>query len=69
MADSFIRINSNHGRIGRFCWVNSDLRQDHRSCIIVQGQIGGRAPWYYPCGWWGWSYLCSPHPATPGEAW
>ena len=67
MARPFITIDSTKGRIGRFCWVNSDLRQG--SCIIFHGEIGGRAPWYYPIGWWGTSYLCSPHPATPGEAW
>jgi hypothetical protein len=69
MSNHFISIHSTGGRIGRFCWVNSDLRQDHRRVVIVQGEIGGRAPFYYPLGWWGSTYLCSPHPATPGEAW
>jgi len=68
MSNPFIRIHSAGGRIGRFCWVNSDLRKDHRRCVIVQG-TNGRAPWYYPLGWWGSTYMCSPHPATPGKAW
>jgi len=69
MNSPFIAIHSTGGRIGRFCWVNSDLRQDHRSIAIAQGEIGGRVPWYYQLGWWGATYLCSPHPATPGETW
>ncbi len=60
MAD-FIRIDSNHGRIGRICWVNSDTR--HRRLYRM-------SPAYWiPGGWWGSTYLCSPHPARPGEAW
>ena len=68
MNNPFIAIHSTGGRIGRFCWVNSDLRQDHRRYRIVPGS-NGRAPWYYPLGWWGSTYLCSPHPATPGDTW
>jgi hypothetical protein len=69
MNNHFISIHSTGGRIGRLCWVNSDLRQDHRRVVIVQGENCDRAPFYYPLGWWGSTYLCSPHPATPGEAW
>ena len=68
MAD-FICINSSGGRIGRFCWINSDLRKSHRSYAVVCGDIGNRAPWLYALGWWGSAYLCSPHPSRPGEAW
>jgi hypothetical protein len=67
MNNPFIAIHSTGGRIGRFCWVNSDLRQDHRSIVIALD--GGRGLRYYQLGWWGSTYMCSPHPATPGDAW
>lgn len=67
MAD-FIRIDSTGGRIGRLCWANSDLRESHRAYAVVCGH-GNRPPWLYALGWWGSTYLCSPHPARPGDAW
>ena len=60
MSD-FIRINSNAGRIGRLCWVNSDTRHRRLYRMSPVHWIAG--------GWWGSTYLCSPHPARPGEAW
>lgn len=64
MNNPFIAIHSTGGRIGRFCWVNSDTRGDGHLAAWRDGQ---RA--WIPRGWWGSTYLCSPHPATPGEAW
>jgi hypothetical protein len=66
MSSPFIAIHSTGGRIGRFCWVNSDTQ--HPRCygyVIEAGRLRG----WITGGWWGSTYLCSPHPATPGEAW
>ena len=68
MSD-FICIDSNIGRIGRFCWVNSDLRESHFSYMVAQGEVGRRSSWCYALGWWGSTYWGSPHPVRPGEAW
>lgn len=67
MNNPFIAIHSTGGRIGRFCWVNSDLRQDHRAVLIATWRDGQQV--LITGGWWGSTYLCSPHPARPGEAW
>ena len=62
----FIRIDSTGGRIGRFCWVNSDTRHRQRYGYVIDGNtIRG----WIRGGWLGSTYLCSPHPARPGEAW
>jgi hypothetical protein len=58
MSD-FIRITSNHGRIGRICWVNSCTRHPQQYQVWP----------YRHGGWWGSTYLCAPHPARPEEAW
>ena len=67
MSNPFIAIHSTGGRIGRFCWVNSDLRQDHRAVLIATWRDGQQA--LITGGWWGSTYFCSPHPARPEEAW
>lgn len=59
---SFITINSTGGRIGRFCWVNSDLRRDHRSGQIATWNDGETA--FIPDGWWGSTYFSFFHPRT-----
>lgn len=67
MTRPFIAIDSHAGRIGRFCWVNSDLRGDHRRGALATWRDGQQAILWD--GWWGSTYFCSQHPARPGEAW
>lgn len=67
MNSPFIVIHPACGRIGRICWVNSDLRRDHRLATIATWSDGTQA--LIPEGFWGSFYLRSPHPATPREAW
>ena len=65
MSD-FISIDSNIGRIGRFCWANGDTRHRQRYSYVIEGtELRG----WITGGWWGSTYWCSPHPAQPGEAW
>ena len=66
MTRPFIAIDSHAGRIGRFCWANSDTRHpQHYGYVIEDGAIRD----WITGGWWGSTFLCSPHPARPGEAW
>ena len=67
MNNPFIAIHSTGGRIGRFCWVNSDLREDPRSVLLARWRDGEQA--LIPGGSWGVTFFCSPHPARPAEAW
>lgn len=67
MTSSFIEVNPSFGRIGRFCWANSNVSSDPRRGRLATWGDGEQT--LIPDGWWGSFYWCIPHPATPTNAW
>jgi hypothetical protein len=64
--NAFISISSTGGCIGRVCWVNSDTCHAQHYGWVEDS--AGRVYWING-GWWGSTYLSSPHPSRPGDAW